>query len=189
MLYLCRGNWTLINLLDIKFSCVNVECGPHQTLPPYCRLRGHWVRDCLSGSSVTSDVSCPLFCRRKKCFGQTFPQFALALFFFFFFFLRDWDISSLWIITQCLQRRLLAKNATQETLLSSANCTGANNIINFRKKKCHENLLFFSFRSWKRRRGSFVIALNFKLTSGDSIELQVDVGRNNRWSFPRKNTP
>ena len=34
MFYLCHGNWTLINLLDIKFSCLNVECGPQQTLPP-----------------------------------------------------------------------------------------------------------------------------------------------------------
>ena len=29
----------LAKLLDIKFMCLNVECGPHQTL--YCRLRGH----------------------------------------------------------------------------------------------------------------------------------------------------
>ena len=47
-----------VNLPDIKISCLNVKCGPHQTLPPYCKLRGHWG---LSGLSVTNDMACPLF--------------------------------------------------------------------------------------------------------------------------------
>ena len=69
---------TLINLVDIKLSCLNMECGPHQTLPPYSRLRGHWGRGYLSGLSVTSDMTCSLFRRGKKMFWWNFfPSLAL----------------------------------------------------------------------------------------------------------------
>ena len=66
--------WTLINWVDVKLSCSNVECGPHQTLPPYSRLRGHWGRGYLSGLSVTS---VRYFAEGKMFWSNFFPSLVL----------------------------------------------------------------------------------------------------------------